>query len=1040
MSTNTQFVPSLVIFDTTKKMLCLKKRGLYILSLLLLSAITRAQQARQYSFTHYGVTTGLASNETTACLQDEQGFIWIGTNRGLQRFDGQRYLTFTHQKNNPATIPQNHIVQLLLDKKNNLWILTGDGKTGVFDTKWFVYREVPVKVKNRKVLLYDRELIEDEQGNLMILFHNNELVTWNPSIKEFSAAYNFLPIPADWAFVDLVQQPGTKKYWIGRREGLAVYNQETGKLSYWGHNVEKIPIIEEWGKIPVPNFLLFDRQGRLWFDTWLGTPTIFAYDLKKNETVLDRYDLVSLLEGYHETKGFLERKDGSIWVKGLNVFGRYLEKEKKFQPVYNGYQNEQSIEFDRVNALYEDRDENVWVATNNNGVYMFNPSEQFFTNIRHISRVNNLPGKGGMLSFILTKQGTLLAGTWGDGLYRYDSNYRMVPLNIKGLTDKASPWIWSMCMSPDSTTIWMGAQPGIYALNQNTQVATFHNPRVLKDRTIRQMVMDRFGNLWMGTQSLGLFKWTAEKGRTRFDDGLRQFAAISSGQIIKLYICRKGYVWVATSDNGLYAIDPVTDKIIYHFGTTEPIERRLVSDNAISVTQYDDTTMVIAAKGLHLFNTRSQKMIRTIRMPESVTGNLAAMEKDSNGYVWLSLSDGLYRVNLRNEIFIHFDRIDGIMNDHFVTASSYRLPSGRLIFGAENQLILFDPLRVMLNDPAPDVVVSGFKLRNTPLLVDSLQDLERIELGPEDNSMAIEFSGLGFGRAYIIKYKLEGLDKDWIVADNSNQAVYSYLPPGSYSFLLKSEDADGNPSKNITQLLIKVKPPFWRTGWFLGLVIFGIVGLFYWIDKQRTQKIRATESIRTRIATSLTEDMSNSLASINISSELAKNKIDTDTNRTKEYIAQISDASNRMVQSMYDMVWSINPGNDNLPDTISRMREFAAEIENSSDLVIVFDIDPHVMKLKLDMEYRYELLSIFKEAITNVARHANARHVQLSLRLRNSKLIMLVEDDGKGFDLETGLLGRGISDMRRRASAIDASFYIESNVNTGSIVKLEMNV
>ena len=226
----------------------------------------------------------------------------------------------------------------------------------------------------------------------------------------------------------------------------------------------------------------------------------------------------------------------------------------------------------------------------------------------------------------------------------------------------------------------------------------------------------------------------------------------------------------------------------------------------------------------------------------------------------------------------------------------------------------------------------------------------------------------------------------------------------------------------------------------MGLAVFATVGLFYWIDKQRTQKIRATESIRTRIATSLTEDMSNSLSSINISSELAKNKIDTDIPRTKEYIGQISDASNRMVQAMYDMVWSINPGNDNLPDTIARMKEFAAEIENSHDLVIVFDIDQQVMKLQLDMEYRYEILAIFKEAVTNAARHANARHIQLSMRLKNSKLIMLIEDDGKGFDLETGVLGRGISDMRRRASAIDASFYIESNMNTGSIVKLEMSI
>ena len=164
------------------------------------------------------------------------------------------------------------------------------------------------------------------------------------------------------------------------------------------------------------------------------------------------------------------------------------------------------------------------------------------------------------------------------------------------------------------------------------------------------------------------------------------------------------------------------------------------------------------------------------------------------------------------------------------------------------------------------------------------------------------------------------------------------------------------------------------------------------------QKLRATESIRTRIATSLTEDMSNSLSSINISSELAKTKVDTDKERTKEYIAQISDTSNRMVQAMYDMVWSIDPKNDTMLDTIERMKSFAVETESLHNIDILFDIEEAAADLKLDMAHRYELLSVFKEAVSNIVKHADARNVQVSLRLKNSRFYMLVEDDGKGFD------------------------------------------
>jgi signal transduction histidine kinase len=206
------------------------------------------------------------------------------------------------------------------------------------------------------------------------------------------------------------------------------------------------------------------------------------------------------------------------------------------------------------------------------------------------------------------------------------------------------------------------------------------------------------------------------------------------------------------------------------------------------------------------------------------------------------------------------------------------------------------------------------------------------------------------------------------------------------------------------------------------------------------QRIRATERIRTRIATSLTEDMSNSLSSINISSELAKTKIDLDKERTKEYIEQISETSNRMVQAMYDMVWSIDPKNDTMLNTIERMKSFAVETESHHDVDIVFDIDEAAADLNLDMVHRYELLSVFKEAISNAAKHAEAKHIQVSLRLKNSRFFMLIEDDGKGFNVDNAVLGRGVSDMKRRAADISAALYIESERNTGTIVKLEMPV
>src|SRR5690606_15286328 len=320
------------------------------------------------------------------------------------------------------------------------------------------------------------------------------------------------------------------------------------------------------------------------------------------------------------------------------------------------------------NDLFEDVENNVWVATNNNGVYRFNPASQFFTNVRQVSRVTKLPGNGSVMSFMLEKSGRLLVGTWSDGLYAFDTTFRQLSLQIRGVDTVRLPFAWSMYRSKEDNIIWMGCQPGIIKYNEATRTIEYFNPPILKNRTIRQVAEDRQGNLWIGTQSLGVFKWDAKKGRKRFDDGVSQVKDIPINGIAKINIDNDGLVWIATFAHGVYVLDPATEKTVMHFGTYEPEERRLLTDHPVSLLQYDDTTMIIAASGLHIFHTKKKKITNTIRMPESIPNFISAMERDASGYLWLSTSSGIFRVNLQNRIFIHFDRIDGIGNDRFVLA------------------------------------------------------------------------------------------------------------------------------------------------------------------------------------------------------------------------------------------------------------------------------------------------------------------------------------------------------------------------------------
>lgn len=1001
-----------------------------------------AQPVKRFSFVHYGRESGLASNEVRDVLQDRKGYIWLGTSNGLQRFDGTRFVTFNHEKKKNSVLPGNYVYQVLLAQDNNLWLHLSDYQVGIFDTRKFTYRDVPIKPSNPVFLRTEKKIVEDQDGNILLVLANHELLIFNKEKNEFSPGNYLSRALKGWGIVELYPLPGTTKYIIGTQKGLVVYDKQTNQLSYQGHNLSNDPLVDRFGKLASPANFLLDKKGRLWFDTWEdGMPAIYLYDTKTGKLILEKHRVNTLVNSYHEVRGFLEQRNGTIWIKGLGIFAEYLEHEKHFRLVYNGYESEQSISYVNLNDFVEDKEGNIWVGTSNNGLYRFNPAQQFFTNIRHWNRISGKPGEGSIMSFMRTRKGEIYTGAWGDGLYRYDENFNLLKLEIKGMGENGTRSVWSMFQSLDSNIVWMGAQPGIIKVDISRRVSWTYDPPLLANRTVRQIAEDHYGNLWIGTQSIGIFNWDHEKGKKNFDDGIARFSDIPNCQVLKITIDRKGLVWVATSDQGVYVIDPAVKKIVMHLGTAEPPARKLISDGVASLLQYDDSTMVIGANGLHFFNNRRQKMTKTISLPASIPGTIASLEKDTQGYLWVSLTSGLCRVNPKSEIFVLFDRIDGIVNDNFIVAASYSLPDGRLLFGADNQLVHFDPSEVGINEPAPDVTITGFALMNQKLLVDSLLKLDRIELGPKNNSISIEFSGLRYNSANIIKYMLEGLDKEWKVADATNEAVYSYLPPGNYTFIAKSEDAEGRQGRNITKMVIRVKPPFWKTWWFLGLVILASVGVLYWLDKLRLQKLRAMESVRTRIATSLTEDMSSSLTNINISSELAKTKVDTDTGRTKEYIRQISETSNRMVQAMYDMVWSIDPKNDTMADTIERMKSFANEMETTYPINVEFDIDKKVEKLGLDMERRYEMLCIFKEALTNAAKHSDGRYIKVSLRYNRPKLMMMILDDGKGFMMDdAAMLGRGMSDMRRRAGAINAIFYVESEINTGTIVKLEMPV
>lgn len=1027
-------------FDYNKPHSSLLK-SIYTAVLILFTLVAAAQEPRHYNFTHYTPASGLISYQINSCVQDDQGYIWVATNDGLQRYDGIRYKNFRYDPANVSSVPPQGISQVLFDKNNNMWIMSNEGKVGVFDRKTFTFFPAMVKLKDESLLQTSpllKRLIADEYGNVFLLFQGKELVTYNKEKNEFSALHNFFPLKKGWAVTNFIQQPGTKKYWICVKDtGFVVFNAVSKKLSIAGNNSEQEKIIEQY-KNTKPYKIFFDSRGRFWFaGLGDGFPYISCYDLKRNEPVLEQYNFNASLKTYHEINHFLEQKDGTIWITGVIVFAKYIEPEKKFEPVYNGYVDDRSIDYIRITNFIEDRENNLWVATAGNGLFRFNPATEFFKSILHFNPLNGKKSDAAPVTFIHDKDGSVLTGYWGENMLRYNNALQEIPLGIKGFPAGKTEAITEMCYSADSNFIWMAPMQGLYKYDVQKRSVQYFNLPLLKSR-IREMQEDSKGRLWLGLQEDGVFKFDPSKGKDNFENGLTKVTTVDAARINKILVDKKGYVWVGTFAQGAYVIDPETEKVLIRFDQKAAGAMMLPEQTVTSVFEFNDSIIIIGTSSRLIVYNRYTQKLQQLSTPEIFSGTVSAIEKDKNGYLWVATTTGLYRVSVPGKVFVKFDRLDGIRNDYFVNDASYTLPDGRLLLGSTGTMIALNPPDIKINTSFPEVHITDFKVMNQSVRLDSLLQQKIIELGADENSITIDLSTLSYNTGYLLQYKLEGLDKNWKTADKTQQLIYNYLPPGKYTLLVNTIDANGKKGAKPLELAIKITPPFWRTWWFYSLLFLLVGVLFFWLDRERMKRKEAVQQMRSSIAGKLHQEVSVTLSNINVLSEMARLKADKEPQKSKEFIEQIHGKSSTMIDSIDDMLWAISPENDSMEKVIDRLKEHLDVLRSSFDVTIDLLVDPNVELLNLNMKQRQDIFWLLKRGSTNTSR-TGAANIKMHLSLEKSTLVYTLEFDNSNMDMQqfTNLVQR--QELADKLKEVNGVFNMKT-VKEKSVIELKVNL
>jgi ligand-binding sensor domain-containing protein len=994
---------------------------------LLFSAAVFAQQAKQYAFRHFTTLNGLASNGTGSVLQDNDGYIWIGTRNGLQRYDGNNFITFVNRIYDPSSIPSSFITSMYQDRKGRFWLVGDNNKVGIFDLKRFVFKEVPLGDGNLNFYL-PQHLAELPTGETMLMRADGTAFRYDERKGRFVAGNDVLHVPPNWKCGHFAWDAAEQKIWMGCDSGIAQYNLVTKHVNYREHNIDNDPIIKTYENIIKPFGITVTAEGYFIFTVWpdlAGGPTIHRYNkqLDKAETFA-----IGQFVGYHEINGFLQQKNGRLWIYGSAFLVEWTHNKDPFTVVAYKYYKEAKYEF--CYKSIEDREGNIWMATDN-GVYYFSPDKQIFDSYNCI-RPNGEPMQLNVTAAEELDDKRILIGTWGGRLLCYDQKFNPLPLppSLQEMGEHLS--VWDMAVNEKTHEVWIALQGGgVVVYNQKTGTAIETFPEIFESRTIRQVDEDTSGNLWFGTQGGLIIKWDFKKSG---GDPRKGYELIAKTALVqKIHFDYQGYIYVGTLGEGLIKIDTRTNKIVYQWKSNGREGERLFSDVPYDMTWYNDSTLILTAGCINIINTKTHK-VRWISTDEGLPGNNAvSIQRDRYGVLWVGLINGICRVNLEKNVITYYDRRDGIAYDKMDPAGVSHLSDGRIIFFTEHDFLAFDPKNFDQQKLPPRPFITSFRLDDNFLSMDSLLREKRIVLQYDNTSISIGFSALSYlqQRKVHYYYMMEGVDKDWVHTDRPMEAIYNSLPPGDYTFKVKSENADGLTSEQIAMIPIVVRPPFWKAWWFLSLMALLGVMILYLIDRERVKRRESLRQVRRQIRANLKEEVSTTLSNISVLSEIAKIKTDKNVEQAKDFINQISDKSRYINEVMDDTLWSIDPANDSMKKFVLRIKELTEGLQAAADIDIDLIVDNKVQSLELDMKLRYELLFFYKEAISFIIENMQCQQVFANINRTRSQLYLEILSEATG---DQNLERKFETAVRKRVEALSGTLDVLADSKSFSAV------
>lgn len=804
-------------------------------------------------FQRYTVEDGLSHSTVNCILQDQQGFMWFGTDDGLNRFDGYSFKVYRNDPDDPDSLSHNMIMGLVEDSQGNLWIGTYGGGLDRFDPvrQIFVhYRHLPDDLRslsNNRV----RSLMLDGSGVLWIATHGGGISVLNPTSDRFDVLG---PDPHDissaqgW-FVDKIYEDREGGLWIGSNDtGLFRYDRDTGQMNQFIHDPDEVISLSS-------DFLLSaiaeDADGRMWVGSFQGLNALSIDGGEFTQYWHNPEDPQSLS---HDTiNALLRDHTGNLWVATADGLGRYDAESDSFITYRTDPSDPRSLTGNLIISLYEDRAGDLWIGTRGSGL---NRLDRFSARFQHVfSRPGDLDGlNNNIINAILQdRSGIVWVGTFGGGLNRWDRStdswrhYRNNPNDPQSLSHD----VVTTLLQDEQGDLWLGTLfGGINRFDPTSEtfeqipVGSSESEELTTNASIRTMIQDKGGVLWIGTHGDGLYLFDSNTGSTsHFWQDPDKPDSLSGYWIYVLFEDSSGDIWVGTRDAGLNKFERSTESFKHYVhNSDDPFSLGVGTVNAI----FQDRSGVIwvgtEGGGLNRMDRDSGIFIRYGSREGFPSDAIYGIQQDDAGWLWISTGNGLVKFDPQREIIKPYDRRDGLQGEIFIAGASEKGVQGEMYFGGFNGLNVFRPAEIVDNPNVPPIVLTSLTQTGKPIELDvSVERLTKLTFQRPDSHFEFEFAALNFNQSNKNRYayRLEGYDEEWVQVGTRRFGIYANLPAGDYTLQIIGANNDGVWNKTGLTLEVTVLPSIWETWWFRVIIGMIVLGFAYTAYRLRIRSIEA---------------------------------------------------------------------------------------------------------------------------------------------------------------------------------------------------------